>query len=192
MGFWEKYEELCEENGIKPSSERMVAITGVSSAAITGWKKGAKPKFDVVSKLADFFKVDERYLLDMTDSRHGEDIIEEAIDRLTDAGVDINSFDDDDGIGQEYVLTYKGRSFNYMEKGFKEICTKLMSEIHNAGIITTIKFVNKTFDRDNIWETPAVYGLSQEEQDLIDKYRKLDQDGKIMLQSTLISELRRI
>ena len=43
MGFWEKYEALCVENGFKPSSEEMVDITGVSSAAIAGWKKGANP-----------------------------------------------------------------------------------------------------------------------------------------------------
>ena len=130
MSFWKRYEELCLEKGFKPSSETAVQLTGVSSAAITAWKKGAMPRIDILEKIANYFNVDMRYLIGMTNNKHGEDIIERITENLMNCGVEIDTFDDDNGAGTEYVLTYKGKSFNYQENAY---LSKVYSEKHCIG-----------------------------------------------------------
>lgn len=70
MSFYERFEELCNEVGIRPQSDEMQAITGVSSPAISGWKlKNALPKGDVLCRLSQYFHVTTDYLLGLTEVR---------------------------------------------------------------------------------------------------------------------------
>ena len=62
MTFWEMYEELCRKKDLSPTGAQMQLVTGVSSAAITGWKKGTTPKPDVINKIAKFFGVSTDYI----------------------------------------------------------------------------------------------------------------------------------
>lgn len=72
MTFYEKYEGLCNEIGLKPQSPEMLKITGVSSGAISGWKNGSLPKSDVIVRLAKHFRVTTDYLLGLSEMRYAK------------------------------------------------------------------------------------------------------------------------
>lgn len=38
MSFYERYENLCAERGMKPQNPEMQRICGVTSGSISGWK----------------------------------------------------------------------------------------------------------------------------------------------------------
>ena len=67
MTFYDKYINLCKKNRLKPQSPEMIKTTGVTSASISGWKKGSLPKAEVLIRLADFFNVSIDYLLGQTE-----------------------------------------------------------------------------------------------------------------------------
>lgn len=184
MTFWQRYEDLCLERGFKPSSETAIQLTGVSSAAITSWKKGAIPKIEIMTKIADYFGVDIRYLIGITDKKHNEDIIERITDSLIECGVEIDTFDDNNGAGLEYVLTYNGKSFNYPEHDYLALCNKVLTLINDNELNTVDRFCRTTFGNEPVCN-------KEEEDQLIDNYRKLSLEGRIMVQSRIISELRR-
>ena len=191
MSFWSKFEALCFEHNLKPQSSEIMEVIGVTSPAITAWKKGSKPKFDTISKIANYFNVDVRYLLDLSDSPHGEDIIENMMDKLLDGGVEIDSFDDGNGVGQEYVLTYQGKSHNYQEHDFKKLCNRLQTALNDAELQTIDKFCRETFANEVFPDPYKFPSYTEEEQELIEKYRKLSQDSKIIVNATIIQEIRR-
>ena len=197
MSFWQIYEGLCEEKGISPSGAEMVNVTGVSSAGITYWKqKNAAPKdFKIYEKLAKFFEVDIRYLMGLSEYRYGEDIIEEMTDKLTECGVTVDSYDDDNGIGKEYILTYENQSFNYQEHDFGELCKSMRSYLNMCELESVEKFCKKTFLGDESAETSMSFIerilFNEEEQRLLNNYRKLTRDGKTIVDATIIQEIRR-
>ncbi len=69
MSFYERYQQLCEEKGLKPQNPEMFKVTQVTSGAISGWKKGALPKGDVLCRLANYFDVTTDYLLGLSEIR---------------------------------------------------------------------------------------------------------------------------
>lgn len=70
MSFYERYVELCAEHNMKPQNPEMQHITGVSSGAISGWKKGSDPKIEVVIRLSNYFQVTTDYLLGLSELRN--------------------------------------------------------------------------------------------------------------------------
>lgn len=189
MSFWAKFEQLCTERNLKPQSVEIMEVAGVTSPAITAWKKGSKPKYDVMVKLADYFNVDVRYLLDMTDSREGKDIIKQASEELRNCGVEIDSFDNDKGVGQEYVCTYKGKSYNYQEHEFKALCHEVITIVNDAELFSVDRFCREHFGGE-VFTSNAE--LTQQEWKLILNYRSLNDDGKIIIQAAMIKELRKM
>lgn len=77
MTFYERYEELCSERGMKPQTQEMLDILGVTSPTITGWKKGSSPKIEAVISLARFFGVTTDYILGLSELRNPGDILSE-------------------------------------------------------------------------------------------------------------------
>lgn len=69
MGFYERYEQLCAEKGLKPQNPEMFKVSKVTSGAVSGWKKGALPKGDVLCRLAIHFDVTTDYLLGLSEVR---------------------------------------------------------------------------------------------------------------------------
>ena len=60
--YYENFVKLCELNKVTPS--KVSKATGVSTATLTSWKKGAyTPKQDKLQKIADYFNVSVEYLL---------------------------------------------------------------------------------------------------------------------------------
>lgn len=59
--FWDNYVRLCNSVNKSPSA-LAVERHWASSAAVTGWKKGANPRAGVLSKIADHFGVTVEYL----------------------------------------------------------------------------------------------------------------------------------
>lgn len=56
MTFYEKYENLCTEQGIKPQNQDLLDILGIKSPSVTGWKNGSLPKAEVLCRmLIDLF-----------------------------------------------------------------------------------------------------------------------------------------
>ena len=196
MSFWERYENLCKERNLSPQSKILMDKIGVTSGTITGWKKGSLPKYDVLARIAAFFQVDIRYLLGLTELKHGEDILEEATDYIIDAGADVEIYEDENGAGREYVVSYNGQSLLLQEHEYNDLCHEIIAEINSAKITVTETIIRDRFTvllggKVN-HKKPDIPKLTEEEQDLLAKYRQLDQDGKIMLRSALISELRRM
>ena len=57
---WNVFLDLCNSVGKAPST---VAVEiGLSNAAPSGWKNGAKPRESVLNRLADYFGVTVEYL----------------------------------------------------------------------------------------------------------------------------------
>ena len=70
MTFYERYEALCAEHGMKPQAQKMLDIVGITSPSISGWKNGSQPKADVLCRLASFFSVTTDYLLGLSEIRN--------------------------------------------------------------------------------------------------------------------------
>jgi transcriptional regulator with XRE-family HTH domain len=70
MSFYECYEALCFEHGMKPQAQEILNILGVTSPTISGWKKGSSPKIEVLCRLARYFNVTTDYLLGLSDTRN--------------------------------------------------------------------------------------------------------------------------
>lgn len=67
MSFYERFEALCKGKGLRPQSDEIIKMTGVSSPSITGWKNGSAPKADVLIRIAAYFNVSIDYLLGVED-----------------------------------------------------------------------------------------------------------------------------
>lgn len=70
MTFYERYEKLCSERGMKPQTQEMLDILGVTSPTISGWKKGSSPKIEAVICLARYFGVTTDYLMGLSELRN--------------------------------------------------------------------------------------------------------------------------
>ena len=123
------------------SAKKMLSDLHQSPNNLTRWEKGnVKNSFSSVSAIADYLHVDVRYLTDLTDSPHGDDIIENATDLLLNSCDNIESFDNDNGTGQEYVLYYKGKSYNFQEHEYRNLCQELLTLINETQLFTIEKF----------------------------------------------------
>lgn len=65
--FWERFLEECTLMGKKPNP--VGKELGVSSGTITGWKNGALPKPEILSRIASYFDVSVDYLIGKTDKK---------------------------------------------------------------------------------------------------------------------------
>ena len=59
--FFDIYKDLCTMHGLTPNGA--AKILGLSSAIVTKWKQtGATPRYETLSKIADYFNVSIDYL----------------------------------------------------------------------------------------------------------------------------------
>lgn len=57
--FWDNFVALCNEIGKAPNT--VARELGISSGAVTGWKKGAEPQSARLVQIADYFGVSPDY-----------------------------------------------------------------------------------------------------------------------------------
>lgn len=74
MTFYDRYEQLCSEHGMRPQTPEMLEISGVTSGSVSGWKKGALPKAEALCRLAAHFHVTTDYLLGLSEVRNPQTI----------------------------------------------------------------------------------------------------------------------
>lgn len=61
MKFWECFYLLCDQRRTKPNI--VAKDLNISSATVTGWKKGSPPNSERLEAIADYFGVSTDYLL---------------------------------------------------------------------------------------------------------------------------------
>ena len=55
MAFWKNYQELCKSKG--KSANAVAKELGISSGAVTAWKKGTNPQNQKLSLIAEYFDI---------------------------------------------------------------------------------------------------------------------------------------
>lgn len=65
--FWKNFEKLCTFKGISPNG--VCKELGLSNAAATHWKQGAKPNNSTLKRIADYFGVTPESLLDENEQK---------------------------------------------------------------------------------------------------------------------------
>lgn len=154
------------------------------------WKSGkSTPSWSSITAIANVLGVDPRYIIGQTDSPYGEEIIERAVDQFEAAGADIVplQYPDND---VDYMIRYNEETRTFNSVDFQKICHRLVTALNDSELQTSIDFTNALFGVKSkpVEENP----YTKEEQELIENFRRLDPEGKIMLQSAMISELRRM
>ena len=90
MNFWERFYQLCEENGTKPNP--VCKELGFSSSTATHWKHGQLPGLASLEKVADYFDVSVDYLSGKSDTKkeqitpnklHASDDLKKLIGEIT-------------------------------------------------------------------------------------------------------------
>lgn len=67
--YYDKFEKLCEEKGVRPSD--VSKATGISTATLTSWKKGKyTPKNEKLQLIADYFGVSLSYIIGSEDKTY--------------------------------------------------------------------------------------------------------------------------
>lgn len=140
MTFFERYEELCAEKGIKPQNAEMIKIAGVSSGAISGWKKGSLPKGDVLCRLAKFFNVTTDYLLGLNELRNSY---------YTNNINDINdsNFVQGNNLASISIVSGGTNSNNrFSDTSLSEEESEILNIYRSLNVRDRIKFMNMAFD----------------------------------------------
>lgn len=186
---FDRIEALLKLNNLTQSE--LLQKAGQSPNNFARWKSGkSTPSWSSVTSLAKVLGVDPAYLNDMTDSPYGGEIIERAMNALVDAGAEIEVKNEDNG--DVYFISFKGIKHTYNDVDFKKLCHQMVASLNDSELFSAMDFCHKTFlGTSFIKEDPDFY-FTNEERSLIENFRKLDPEGKIMLQSALISELRRM
>lgn len=65
MAFYDRFIQLCDESGIKPTP--LMKQLNLSVSSITRWKNGSNVTADMLIPIAKYFNVSTDYLLDVTD-----------------------------------------------------------------------------------------------------------------------------
>ena len=99
MTFYDRYEQLCTERNMRPQTPEMLEIAGVTSGSVSGWKKGALPKTDVLCRLASYFHVSTDYLLCLSELRNPQPITLSDHEQLL-----IKAFRSADAEGQQNII----------------------------------------------------------------------------------------
>lgn len=59
--FWKNFIELCAKHNTSPNA--VAKAIGISSASVTYWKNGSRPRDTALKKIADYFNVSVETLI---------------------------------------------------------------------------------------------------------------------------------
>lgn len=68
MEFYQRFLELCEEKGVKPTN--LLLSMNLSSSKGTAWKNGSLPSTEILIALSNEFNVSVDYLVGKSDVRN--------------------------------------------------------------------------------------------------------------------------
>lgn len=180
------------------TEKELLQATQQSPNNFTRWRKGeATPSYASILRIANYFNVDVRYLLDQVDSPYGEMNFENIKNMMLDCEMDVEQTYSN-SVGEQWMVAYNRGTIYFPDADFKKICANLNKKINISSKEIIEKWRDKVFGSSNqniIHQTlePLDKQLfTEDEVKLIQQYRNLDDEGKIMLKSTMISELRRI
>lgn len=97
--FYQRYEQLCSERGLKPQTQEILSVLGVTSPTISGWRKGASPKIEAICSLANYFGVSSDYLLGLSELRNPSNMTLTDHEQLL-----IKAFRSADAQGQQNII----------------------------------------------------------------------------------------
>ena len=162
----ERIKELLKEQGL--TNKAFFKGLGMTVNTLTNWEKGGTPNQVSLMQIADALGVSVSYIKGETDNRHSESFtgkyMETVIGWFDEFEIELDSYDDDNGAGQEYVLSYKGKSHNYQEWEFNNLCTSLYKHSKSAYDLVMKDFIATTFPNES---------LDKDEQDLLNAFRSL-------------------
>jgi len=178
------------------TQKELLQKAGQSPNNFARWKSGkSKPSYSSISALANVLGVDVGYIMGINDSPYGGELIERAIDRLENADAKVEIVDNDNGAGTQYIISYNQQSLTYNEVDFKQLCGRIVTAYNDASLFSTVNILTDIFHLEPVQLAEDSYAYNQfskDELDLIKKYRNLDEEGKIIIKSALITESRRL
>lgn len=80
MNFWNTFYNLCKKIGKAPNT--VAKELGISSGAITWWKKGRVPHKDTLEMLAEYFNISVGYLLGYEVEQKNNDALSDIVIRM--------------------------------------------------------------------------------------------------------------
>lgn len=188
MDFIEIFTMLCNEKGKSPNS--VCEELGFSNATYTYWKKNAAtPRDSTLIKIAGYFNVTLSYLTGVTEYRTLEEeadafdfkanlALEYVQEWLEDNGFEIILNDD----GQWYLSN--GRNYHYFDDfTFQSLCVNLCDKSKNALDLVMREWVSMSFG--------DAVNDSTKEQMHINKYRKVDDHGRRVIDMATEYEYKR-
>lgn len=153
--FWDNFERLCREKGMKPTPA--AAEMGFPSASVVKWKKGATPRGANLQKIADYFNVTVNDLLaDPGDTPapsklHREEGEKIAVLASVGAGIPleaINTFDQDDpdsweeisrtDDAQYFALRIRGNSMEPLIRYGEIVIVRKQDEYNDGDIVIAL------------------------------------------------------
>ena len=85
--FFRTYKMLCEKIGKSPNA--VAKELSISSGSVTAWKNGRTPKMETISKIAEYFNVDEViFFLSDGEKTHSEIVEDNIRAEAFDAGIE--------------------------------------------------------------------------------------------------------
>lgn len=187
MNFvFSRAEALRKEKDV--SITKLMKDIGKSKNNWSNWSKGITPDKPTIQLLADYFEVDLAYLTGESDSQdrerllHEEELaIETATEWLEDYGIELNGYDNDNGVGQEWVLSYNGKSVNYQDHEFKALCVSLYRQSKSAEHLVIKEWATSLFEKEEVT-------LSEKELLLVNAYREATAEGKLHIIQVCMNE----
>lgn len=171
--FWERFENLCKENSIKPTV--LVKEITNSSSNVTAWKNGTIPNGETLIKLANFFDCSVDYLLGRTD--------------YTDESVTVNkSSCSDDDLKKLFADGYELKYMTIWESDPDTVSITMQKKnLKTADHALDEHGEIAAFGSENPNPTTE---LPDDEQSLLDNYRVLDTYDKGEISGTIKHMLR--
>ncbi len=164
--FYDKLCAICKERNMKPTN--VLIELGMSQGNLSRWKSGTEPRESVLQKFATYFNVPKSYFFSDDEA---EDLLQDIIDTVQswfeEYDIEFYSYDDDNGVGEEYVLSHNGKSQNLQQWEFHSLCKSLYEHSKSASDLVMQDFINQYF-KENVIDS-----LNEDELDLLTAFRSL-------------------
>ncbi|MBR1408592.1 MAG: helix-turn-helix domain-containing protein [Clostridia bacterium] len=178
--------ELMQERGLNKT--KFLQATKLGKNQFSFWESGKTPTQSTLTLIANYLDVDIAYLTGESDSRNRDELIyqeELAIENVTewleDYGIELDGYDDDNGVGQEWVLSYNGKSINYQDHEFKALCVRLYKQSKSAEHLVIKEWATSLFGKEEVT-------LSEKELLLVNAYREATAQGKLHIIQVCMNE----